>query len=576
MPQIVDINGHPIDMAAIREPQTAKVGHLQREFENHPARGITPARLHQIMVSAERGDLIAQLELADDMEERDAHLYAEMGKRRGAITALEWSIEEPEEASAEEKDLTARVRDWMGMVQAHANGVDGGIDVVLGTMTDAMLKGFAPQEMVWDYVPDGSGRKVMVPKITAQPQRWFTTSADRRRFLLRALTVTHTSAGLPAVAGMELLPLAWLNHVHPARNGYLARMSLARVLFWPYLFKNYAIRDLAEFLEIYGLPMRLGSYPTGASSAEKLTLLQAVTQIGHNAAGIVPQNMKLEFMAAAAGTDGPFGAMWDRMDAAESKAILGQTLTASEGQHGTQALGNVHNDVRMDIRAADARLISESITRQLIHRLVLVNKPGVNPQRMPRLMLDTGEPEDLQAYADNLPKLAKAGLKIGRKWAQDKLRIPEPAEGEDLLTGDAPAPAPLPALPGAPAKPMPPALAAADAARQKQALVSFITSLAAAPALQAPPTAAQSAGPAPDLIDALVAEQVDQWQPLLGPMVEPLLAELEKAVAAGETLAAFATRVPDLVRYIDAQPLTTSLAQAAFAARLAGEADIDV
>lgn len=574
MTQIVDINGQPIDMAAIRAPQTAGVGHLAREFDEHPARGLTPARLHQIMVEAEQGDLIGQLELADDMEERDGHLYAELSKRRGAITSLEWSVEEPDEATAEEKNLTAQVRDWLDMVQAHATGVDGGVPLVLRTMTDAILKGFAPQEMVWDYQPDGSGRKVMVPRITAQPQRWFTTSPDHRRFLLRSLKTTEATADLPAKMGEELQPLAWLNHVHPARNGYLERMSLARVLFWPYLFKNYAVRDLAEFLEIYGLPLRLGKYPTGASDKEKRTLLQAVTQIGHNAAGIIPQNMSLEFEAAAAGTDAPFGSMWDRMDAVESKAILGQTLTASEGKNGTQALGKVHEKVSKGITDADAQLIADSFTRQLIHRLVLVNNPGASPRRMPRLMLDTGEGEDLQQYAENLPKLASAGVKIGRKWAQDKLRIPEPAEGEDLLTGGAPAA--TPALPGAPAKPVLPALAAADAARQKQALVSFITSLAAAPALQAPPATAQSAGPAPDLIDALVAEQVDQWQPLLGPMVEPLLAELEKAVAAGETLAAFATRLPDLVRYIDAQPLADILAQAVFSARLAGEADIDV
>ena len=435
---ILDHTGNPIDLAAIREPQTARVGAMQREFDNHPSRGLTPARLQSIMVAAEQGDLVAQLELADDMEERDAHLYAELAKRRGAITAIEWSVEAPDGATAEEKSLTDQVRDWLDMLTATANGVTGGMSVILSTMTDAILKGFAPQEMVWDYVPDGSGRKVMVPTLTAQPQRWFTTSADRRRFLLRSQTeMSEPTADLPAVMGEELLPFAWLNHVHPARNGYLARMSLARVLFWPYLFKNYAVRDLAEFLEIYGLPLRVGRYPTGATEAEKRKLLQAVTSIGHNAAGIIPQGMSLDFEAAAAGTEVPFGAMWDRMDAAESKAILGQTLTASEGQHGTQALGNVHNEVRMDIREADAEKICESFTRQLIAPLVRLNKAGVDPRRLPRLEMDTGEPEDLVAYADALPKLASAGLRIGVKWAQEKLHIPEPTDGEEVLQGKA-------------------------------------------------------------------------------------------------------------------------------------------
>lgn len=580
MSTILGPDGQPLSLretlAAIREPQTAGVGYLAGEFDMHPAKGLTPAKLATIMRNAEQGDLVGQIELADDMEERDAHLYAELGKRRGAITALEWSIEEPEGASAEEKNLTAQVRDWFDMITANANGVNGGFELVVSTMTDAMLKGFAPQEMVWSPQPDGSGRQVLVPHITAQPQRWFTVSADRRRFLLRSReTMQPGTEHLPSVMGEELRPYAWLQHVHPARNGYLARMSLSRVLFWPYLFKNYAVRDLAEFLEIYGLPLRLGKYPSGATDTEKRTLLQAVTQIGHNAAGIIPAGMALEFQAAAAGTEVPFAAMWDRLDAAESKAILGQTLSSSEGQHGTQALGQVHEEVRMDIREADARLVENTVGRQLIQALCVLNVAGVNPRRLPRLSLDTGEPEDLQAYADNMPKLAKGGMRIGLKWLHDKLRIPEPEDGEEIFQEPEPEPVAVPGGPGAPGapggaidpktgKPKPPA---AMNTPQRQALM--VQALAQMLGREVPE-------PEADLIDQLVTEQTGQWKALLGSMMEPLIAELDKAVAAGETLEAFTARLPELVARLDAQPLTQSLARSAFSARLAGEAGLDL
>lgn len=568
MSTILGLDGKPLDMTVVmrglQQPQTAELGAIRQEFDRHPAKGLTPARLAKVMLDAEQGDLVAQCELADDMEERDAHLYAELGKRRGAITALEWSIEAPENASAEEEKLTEQVRDWVGMLTAHANGVDGGMEVLLGAMTAAVLPGFAPIELTWNLQADNSGRQVLIPHGVLQPQRWFTTSADRRRFLLRSQSkqVPGTD-GLPAVMGEELRPLAWLMHVHPARNGYLARMSLARVLFWPYLFKNYAVRDLAEFLEIYGLPLRLGKYPAGAGDDEKLTLLRAVTDIGHNAAGIIPQGMALEFQAAAAGTEVPFVAMWDRLDAAESKAILGQTLTASEGTHGTQALGNVHNDVRMDIRAADAELYEGSFTRQIIAPLCMLNAPGVNMRRLPRLVIDTGEAEDLAAYAENLPKLVGVGLGIKKKWVYDKLRIPEPQEGDELLAAPVPPPA-APGAPGAPGqKPGQPATA-----EQRNTFAKLVA--------QALATQVTQAGPPRDLVDELVDEQAAQWQPLLGPMVEPLLAELDKALASGESLEAFAARLPEIIPRLDAQPITQALARAAFSARLAGEADLDL
>jgi phage gp29-like protein len=569
MSAILGPDGKPLDIRAVMrgldQPQTAELGAIRREFDRHPAKGLTPAKLAGIMLRAEQGELVGQAELADDMEERDAHLYAELGKRRGAITALEWSIAAPENPTPEEKALTEQVRDWVGMITAHANGVDGGMEVLLGAMTAAVLPGYAPIELTWNLQADAAGRQVRVPHCTLQPQRWFTTSPDRRRFLLRSETKQVTDPdGLAPVMGEELRPLAWLMHVHPARNGYLARMSLARVLFWPYLFKNYAVRDLAEFLEIYGLPLRLGKYPAGAGDDEKLTLLRAVTDIGHNAAGIIPQGMALEFESAAAGTEVPFAAMWDRLDAAESKAILGQTLSASEGQHGTQALGNVHNDVRMDIRAADAELYEGSFTRQVIAPLCMLNAPGVNMRRLPRLVIDTGEPEDLQVYADNLPKLVKMGMRITKQWAHEKLKIPEAEEGAEVLTE--PDPLALPgAMPGkAGQKP-----GAVPAAKDDRA--AFANLIAHALAGQV-----KRDGPPRDLVDELVDEQAAQWAPLLGPLVEPLLAEVDKALASGESLAAFAARLPDLIPKLDAQPITQALARAAFSARLTGEADIDL
>lgn len=569
MTTLLGPDGRPLDvkrlMRDIEEPQTARIGSIRTEFENHPARGLTPAKLASLLQRAERGDLVGQAELAADMEERDAHLYAELGKRRGAITQLSWSIEEPDKATAQEVALTELVRDWVSLIVAQADGgLSGGPELVLQMMTAAILPGYAPIELVWQLRTDTRGRQVRVPACTLQPHTWFTASGDRRRLLLRSQTntVPGTADGVPPVMGEELRPLAWLMHVHPARMGYVGRQSLARVLCWPYLFKNFAVRDLAEFLEIYGLPLRLGKYPAGAGDDEKRTLLQAVTAIGHNAAGIIPQNMALEFQAAAAGTEVPFVAMWDRMDAAESKALLGQTLTAGEGQHGTQALGKVHNEVRMDIRDADARAIERSFNAQIIAPLVLLNYPGADRVRAPQLKIDTGDADDMKAYADALPALVDVGLKIPVAWVHDKLRIPQPEGNEEVLAKATP-PAPPPGTLPNPLDPKQPPQQPKPPVPPKQAALTGATG---------------TSDPAPphDLIDDLVAEQAAEWQALLGPMVEPLMAELDKALAAGETLETFGARLPDLIARLDAQPATTAIAQAAFSARLAGEAGVDL
>lgn len=546
MSTIVDQFGQPIDIGRLREPQTSETGWLHREFENHPARGLTPSRLHQVLLNAEQGDLLEQLDLADDIEERDGHVYAELAKRKGAVSALEWDVVEPDGASAAEKKLTDEVREWMKSLPDFED--------VLHGMMDGVLKGYAAHEMVWQL--EG---KVMLPALTFRPQRWFTLDQQRQGLLLRSQTEQQPARDmLPPVMGEPLRPFAWLMHQPRSRNGYLARAALVRVLAWPYIFKNYSVRDLAEFLEIYGLPLRLGQYPAGASDTEKRTLLRAVTEIGHNAAGIIPQGMKVEFQNAAQGTHVPFLSMMTFMDGVESKVILGQTLTASEGQNGTQALGQVHNEVRMDIRASDVRQCEGTIDRQLIYPMAVINRPGIDPRRLPRFKLDIGEAEDIKEYAEALPKLAQAGLKIKVDWAHEKLRIPKAEEQDEVLQGPPP-----PAPPGQELQPNP-----AGSRR---------------PPVQKPPAKReQLAGQLPELaperdaLDDLVDAALADWQPLMSPMVEPLMAEIDKAIAAGETPEQLRARLPELGRLVDGSQLAQRLARIRFVARLAGEADLSV
>jgi phage gp29-like protein len=549
---ILDQHGNPIDLSAIREPQTeqgsnlARVGWMQREFENHPGRGLTPAKLNAILNQAERGDMLAGLDLADDMEERDGNIYAQLSTRKTAVVNLPLSVEPPENPSKDEEALAAEVSEWVG-------DIDNLEEDIALELLDGILKGFKPIEMWWE-----PNQGTLQPHFAPRPQRWLTMSEDRTRLNLR----DNSAYGQP------LNPYSWIVHQPKSRSGYVSRHGLYRVLALPYLYFNYSNRDLAEFLEIYGLPLRLGKYPSGASDAEKRKLLQAVVQIGHNAAGIIPAGMSIDFANAASGTEKPFQAMMEAMTAIIAKVILGQTLTSSEGNTGTQALGTVHNEVRLDILKSDAKRLSATLTQQLIAPMCLLNKPGVDPRRLPRLVIDVPEPEDLALYADALPKLAAAGMRFDVADLHKRIRIPEADEGAVILSGPpaAPAPgapnaAPAAAPAGAPVPAPGPAPAPAPAGAPAPGKAALATQL---------PSAAGG-----DVLDDLVAEATADWRPVMEPMVAPLLAELDKAVAAGESIEAFRARLPELIEQMDSRPQAERMARAAFLARLAGEADLD-
>jgi phage gp29-like protein len=556
MPQILDAYGQPIDLSAIRQPQTEQlsmVRSLHNELDEHPARGLTPSSIHAIMRAAEQGQMLRQVELADDMEERDTQIYSELAKRKNGILKLDWTIAAPDDASAGELKMAEQVEEWIDALPNFKRSV-------MFNMLDGILKGFSALEMWWE-LQGGT----LQPRFAYRPQRWFTLDQDRDAIHLR-----NGSA-----YGEPLRPYNWILHKHPARSGYPARQALSRVLMFPYLYKNYSTRDLAEFLEIYGLPLRLGKYPSGASDKEKLTLLRAVTDIGHNAAGIIPMGMELDFHnAATSGSEAPFEAMLNRMDDAISKAIIGQTLTSSQGKNGSNALGNVHNEIRLDILAADAELVSESLTCQLIAPMCLLNIPGADPQRLPRFILEVPEPQDIQLLSQAYPALANAGLKIGVNWVAKKLRIPQPEEDEAVLQASAPSPSASSTAPAPGTTPAEqptntpesaPAAAPVEAAANLQSLQHLLTCL----------QTAQSAPPR-DALDVLVDQAADNWQPTLAPLVQPLLRELEAAIARNESASSFGVRLPGLLALMNANALAERTALAGFNAHLAGAADLEL
>ncbi|KTG26282.1 hypothetical protein AWR38_00505 [Idiomarina sp. WRN-38] len=413
---------------ALKEQQTndARIGQLKREFAEHPTKGLTPARLYQILEAAEQGDLKAQSELFDDMEEKDPQIGADLGKRRQLAAEREWQIVPPDNASAQEKRATE-----------HAIEVFSGLEVedLILDLGTGIGHGWANLELSWQR--DGALRYIEQP--TLRPHSWFRLHPDDQN----CITLRDNSA-----TGAELWPLGWVQHRHRAKSGYVARMGLHRMLAWPYLFQNYALGDLAQLLEIYGLPARIGKYPRNATEREKATLLRAVVTLGQNAAGIIPEGMGIEFMEAAGkgASSDIFKTMMDWCERAKAKAILGGTLTSGTGEGtNTNALGNVHERGQMSLIRSDARQYAGSIRNAILWPMAALNFGIDKPQRAPRFYLDCGETEDLERLSKSLPTIVDMGVKVPMWWFHEKSGIPKAAEGEDVLMPKA-APNPFGAL----------------------------------------------------------------------------------------------------------------------------------
>lgn len=521
MAKILDAQGKPIDVGALKEPQTAHVSRLRDTYLTPMLDGLTPASLVRHLRAADNGDLTGQHRIFSDMEERDPHLKAEMGKRHLALLNLDWDIVPPRNANAAEKANA----EWLKEVLTDA--ADPFEDLLLALM-DGVGHGFAPVELEWYQ----EGRELL-PRFHPRPQEWFRLSQDKRE--LRLLDNSPDGAALQ--------PFGWAMHTHgKAKTGYLGRMGLYRVLAWPFLYKTYGLGDFAEFLEVYGLPIIVGKYYASATPEEKASLMHAVTALGHDARAIMPVDMQLEIQKITGGGDStPHLSMVDWADRAQSKAILGQTLSAEAKSTGLGSnLANVHNEVRKDIRNADARQIAGTITRDVIYPMLVLNRGGIDSlSRCPRLVFDTGEAEDIKLMSESLPKLVEIGMQVPVQWAHDKLRIPQPAKDEPVLGKPAPAAD----------KPEPPAALAVLAAKL------------AAPSV--PDQAALDAA-----IDALPPELM---QAQMADLLDALLAALEEADGFEKAKTILAERYPQL----DAARLEKLLGRAMFVAELHGATSVE-
>ncbi len=510
-------------------------------LSGNPAAGLDPGRLAAILRGAEDGNIVDYLELAEQIEERDLHYLSVLGTRKRQVSQLDVTVEAASDDPVDQAKAQM-IRDWLQRDT---------LEPELFDMLDAIGKGFSFTEIVWDTPAAGPW---LPSKLIWRDPRWF--EFDR----IDGATPLLRGAGAPTL----LPPFKFIAHVHPAKSGLAVRGGLARPIAWAFLFKTFSLKDWVEFAEIYGLPIRVGKYQPGATDDQIRTLLRAVSQISRDAAAVVPSSMTMDFISPS-GAPGPevFAKLCEYLDRQISKAVLGQTATTDSEGGGLGGSGAEHNDVRGDIERADAKLLAATINRDLVRPIIGLNFPHQPGAAYPRLKIGRPEEEDIDAFMTGVERFVKLGGRVAVSVVRDKLQLPDPAAGETLLAAPAPpivaasqnAPQGAPGGPGSgvdPQNPVTPPLTASYSLLKPDA---------------APITTANSPPPAQaDDIDAAAQAMLDDgWEPVLAPIVAPVLAAMNTASTFEEAVAALA---PTLAA-MDADEMARRLLSGAFAVRAA-------
>jgi phage gp29-like protein len=347
---------------------------------------------------------------------RDMRSRASVGgpirRRKAAVKALEWRVERGK--------ASARVTRLANDVLATYD-----MDTLINEITNAVLFGYQPLELVW-----GPFNGAAAPlQVIGKPQEWF--------FFDNAAQLRFRSRQQP-LQGEELEPRKFLLARQEAsyENPYgFADLSMC---FWADTFMRGGLKFWVTFTEKYGTPWLVGKQPRGTPGSEVNNLLDKLEAMVQDAVAAIPDDSSIDILES--GDKGASADLYERLlmycRSEINIALLGQNQSTESNSNRASATAGL--EVAKTIRDGDAALVMATMN-QLLRWLTDLH----DGEQAPAPTFVLFEEEDVntqQAVRDET--LTKAGLKFTKEYWKRVYRL------QDGDIEEAPAGPSMPAAPG--------------------------------------------------------------------------------------------------------------------------------
>jgi Protein of unknown function (DUF935) len=189
----------------------------------------------------------------------NARIQATLGSRTSGLFGQETRFKAANKSSAAKECLDAWVSCWPRL----------GTDVALTTVNAyEIMMGWHPSQLLWD-----TAGPIWEPSLQPWHQRF--TYYNWGDFQFKAISADGI---VPITPGDG----KWVLH---ARKGFgiNARpwiFGTVRGVAQPWMYRNFAERDLARLSEVHGMPIRLGMFPAGADEVQRDRFAQQLANLG--------------------------------------------------------------------------------------------------------------------------------------------------------------------------------------------------------------------------------------------------------------------------------------------------------
>lgn len=252
--------------------------------------------------------------------------------RVDALLATPLRIEPSDTPEAE--NLNAILKEWF-------------FEIATGAM-NGLFFGYSVQEAVYELKPEGY---IGLQWIGEKPMEWFEPKNDGR--------LIYRPDGTGVGSEVDQVFKFFLTRRKATYQQPYGKALLA-TLYWLFFFKQNGFKFWAKFLERFGTPILLGKCKDTDTEDMSRALLNAHAQ------SVLSIDIEDDVsILSASGSSGTAGAAFESFNnqliRQIQKVVLGQTLTSGTDGVGSRALGQVHDNVRMDKLKSDIRLVTPTL-----------------------------------------------------------------------------------------------------------------------------------------------------------------------------------------------------------------------
>jgi len=277
---------------------------------------------------------------------------------------------------------------------------------LISEILDAPYFGYTVIELMFE--PAGKGLRLV--DAVAKPRGWFGFDTHNRLVFRSQLSLQGDLVPPPK--------FVLARHGATYANPYGERL-LTRCL-WPVAFKRGGVQFWMNFAEKYGQPWTVGNAPSGADRPARQAMAADLARMTQDAVAVLPQGSEVKIYEASGKSADIHERLVRHWDAAISKVLMGNTLSAELGDGGSYAAAQTHSGELADLAQADEALVKATMDELAWNYTRLNAAEGVFA---PVFRFD--KPEDYGAKADLDTKLHGLGVRFSKPHFVQEYGLPE-------------------------------------------------------------------------------------------------------------------------------------------------------